>query len=168
MYYFFYYINVFLTRRTRHNSRLRKKTLPFIHSAGDVSAVDWISQTRVKNYRNFSRLVIRFFWVVEIPTKHSSLYNKHILSLFSWWHPPFDNMPLWQDVCCHYRSNEKSLRGAPSEFKISFTRSQVPFTDIFYSVTDIVHDDKPVTIFVLIVFVLFVFLLLLLFFSLWV
>ena len=47
------------------------------------------------------------------------------------------------------------MRGAPSEFKISFTRSQVPFTDIFYSVTDIVHDDKPVTIFVLIVFVLF-------------
>ena len=30
----------------------------------------------VKNYRNISRVVIRFLSVVESPMKHSSLYNK--------------------------------------------------------------------------------------------
>ena len=44
--------------------------------ASDVPAADWLSQTRVKNYRYFSRVVTRFFSVLEIPIKHSSLHNK--------------------------------------------------------------------------------------------
>ena len=47
-----------------------------LNRVSDVPAADWLSQTHVKKYRNFSLLVIRFFSVVEIPTKHSSLYNK--------------------------------------------------------------------------------------------
>ena len=39
-------------RRSRFNSRFKKS---------DVPAADWLSQTHVKNHRNFSRVVIRFF-----------------------------------------------------------------------------------------------------------
>ena len=46
-----------------------------LNRASDVSAADWRSQTKVKNYRNFSRVEIRFFSVVDIPIKQSSLYN---------------------------------------------------------------------------------------------
>ena len=46
------------------------------NTASDMSAADWLSQTQVKHYRNFSHEVIRLFSVVEIPIKHSSLYNK--------------------------------------------------------------------------------------------
>ena len=42
----------------------------------DMSTADWLSQTQVKNYRNFSHVVIPFFSAVEIPIKHSSLCNK--------------------------------------------------------------------------------------------
>ena len=47
-----------------------------LNKATDVPAADWLSQTHVKNYRHISRVVIRFFSEVEIPMKHSSLYNK--------------------------------------------------------------------------------------------
>ena len=47
-----------------------------LNRASDMSAADWLSQTHVKNYRKFSRLVIRFFSAVEIPIQHSNLYNK--------------------------------------------------------------------------------------------
>ena len=39
-------------------------------------AADWRPQTHVKNYRSYSRVVIRLFAVVEIPVRHSSLCNK--------------------------------------------------------------------------------------------
>ena len=45
-----------------------------LNRASDVPAANWLSQTHVKYYRNFSLLVIPFFSTVEIPTKHSSLY----------------------------------------------------------------------------------------------
>ena len=51
-----------------------------LNRACDVPAADWLSQTHVKNYRNFSRAVIQFVSVVEIPIKHSSLYNKYVLN----------------------------------------------------------------------------------------
>ena len=75
-----YNINILPTRRSRLNSRFKKRTRCYsftaLNRASDVLAADWLSQTHVKNYRNFSRVVIRFFSVVEIPIKHSSLYNK--------------------------------------------------------------------------------------------
>ena len=46
------------------------------NKASDVSAADWLSQTHVKNYGYFSRVVIGFFSMVEIPIKHFSLYDK--------------------------------------------------------------------------------------------
>ena len=48
-----------------------------LNRASYVPAADWLSQTKEKNCRNFSRVVIRFFPVVEIPIKHSSLYNNY-------------------------------------------------------------------------------------------
>ena len=51
--------------------------------ASDVPAAVRLSQTHVKNYRYFSRVVIRFFSVVEIPIKHPSLYNKKDSSFVS-------------------------------------------------------------------------------------
>ena len=74
MYYFVYYINISLTRRSRLSSRF--KTRPYGHSfialneASDMSAADWLSHTNTKNYDNFSRVVIGFFSVVEILIKH--------------------------------------------------------------------------------------------------
>ena len=44
--------------------------------ASDTSVADGLYQTPVKNC-NFSRVVIRFFLVVKIPIKHSSLYDKN-------------------------------------------------------------------------------------------
>ena len=44
-----------------------------LNRVSDMSAADWLSQTPVKN-----EAVIRFFSVVEIPIKHSSLHNKII------------------------------------------------------------------------------------------
>ena len=39
-----------------------------LNRASDMPAADWLSQTQVKNYRNFLRVVIQFFSVqVEIP-----------------------------------------------------------------------------------------------------
>ena len=43
-----------------------------LNRANDVPEADWLSQTHVKIYRNFSRVVIRFFLEVEIPIKHSN------------------------------------------------------------------------------------------------
>ena len=40
-----------------------------LNRAGDVPAADRLSQTYRKNYRNFSRVVIRFFSVVELTNK---------------------------------------------------------------------------------------------------
>ena len=37
-----------------------------LNRASDVLAADWLSQTHVRNYRNFSRVVIRFSSVVEV------------------------------------------------------------------------------------------------------
>ena len=57
----------------------KENVLPFfqaLNRANDnMSAADSLSQTHVKNYRNFSRVVIRLFSVVEVSVKHCSLYN---------------------------------------------------------------------------------------------
>ena len=53
-----------------------------LNRASDMSAADWLSQTHEKNYRNFSRVVIRSFTgllLVEIPIKNSSLCNRYII-----------------------------------------------------------------------------------------
>ena len=47
-----------------------------------MSAADWLSQTHEKNYRNFSRVVLRSFTgplPVKIPINHASLCNKYII-----------------------------------------------------------------------------------------
>ena len=73
MYYFAYYINILLIKRSRLSSRFKKKTrrhsFMALNRVSDVPAADWLSQTR-------DSVVIRFLSVVEIPKKHSSLYNK--------------------------------------------------------------------------------------------
>ena len=43
-----------------------------LNRASYMSAADWVYQTQVKNYHNFSCVVIWFFSGVEIPIKHSS------------------------------------------------------------------------------------------------
>ena len=64
MYYFVYYIKILLRRK----SQLSKREHVTIHSwRSEISVADWLSQTRVKNYDNFSCVVILFFSVVEIP-----------------------------------------------------------------------------------------------------
>ena len=87
MHYYVYYINILLTRTSRLNARFKQKPRchPFIalNSVSDMSAADWLSRTHVKNYRKFSRVVIRFFSLVEIPIKRSSLYNEiHFQNIF--------------------------------------------------------------------------------------
>ena len=59
------------------------KALPFIHQpdqvarkASNVSAADWRYQRRVKRYRIFSRVLLRFFSGLEILVKRCSLYDK--------------------------------------------------------------------------------------------
>ena len=71
MYYFVYYINIIWTSISSHfKERTRFYSLMVLNRAGDVPAADWLSQTQVKNSRDLSRVVIRFFSVVEIPIKH--------------------------------------------------------------------------------------------------
>ena len=57
MYYFVYYINTLLTRRNRLNShsqkRMRCHSFVALNRASDVPVADWLSQTHVKNSRNF-------------------------------------------------------------------------------------------------------------------
>ena len=50
-----------------------------VNRTSDVSAAYWLSQPHAKNCGNFSLELIRFFSVVEISIKHSSLYNKSSL-----------------------------------------------------------------------------------------
>ena len=95
MYYFVCYINILLTPRSRLNSRFKKTTpchsFMVLNRASDVPAADWLSQTLVKNNRNFSSVVIRFFSEVEIPIKHTSLYNKVIYPMDSTIQPQLTN-----------------------------------------------------------------------------
>ena len=80
-----HYINILLTRKSRFHSRFKKRmrchSFMALKRANGVPAADWLSQTHVKNCNNFSRVVIRFFSLVEIPVKHSSLYNKKVLQI---------------------------------------------------------------------------------------
>ena len=76
MYHFVYCMNTLLTTGSRRYSRFksrekRSRCHPFMALN---RAADWRSQVHVKNYRNCSRVKIRFFSVVEIPIKHSSLH----------------------------------------------------------------------------------------------
>ena len=70
--------NSLLTRRSRLHRRFTKRTR--CHSWRQIERVtcqQLIGDLKhVKNYRNFSHVKIRFFSVVEIPIKHSSLYKK--------------------------------------------------------------------------------------------
>ena len=69
---FVYYKNILLTRRSRLNSSFKKRTRCHsmaLNRASDMSAADWLSQTQVKNYRNFLLVVIRLFSVAENPYK---------------------------------------------------------------------------------------------------
>ena len=47
---------------------------------GNVPAADWLSQTRMKNYCNFSHMVIKCFSVVEIAAKHASSSDNNYFS----------------------------------------------------------------------------------------
>ena len=80
-----------LTKRCSLNPRFKKRTrchsFMAINRASDVSAADWLSQTHVENYRNFSSGVTWFFSVEEeVSTQQSSLYNK---TTFICWRRPF-------------------------------------------------------------------------------
>ena len=81
----FCYVNILLTRRANLIHVLKKRTRchSFVaqNRASDVTTADWLSQTHVKSYCNFSRMVVRFFSVVEIPIRHSSLHDKYIYQL---------------------------------------------------------------------------------------
>jgi len=74
-YYFVYYVNILPTKRRRLNSHFKKRTrchsFIALNRASNVPA----AQTHMKNY-HFSRVVIQLFSLVEIPIRHSSLYNK--------------------------------------------------------------------------------------------
>ena len=48
-----------------------------------MSTADWLSQTHVKNYCNFSRVEVQFVSEMGIPIKHSWLYNEVITLLSS-------------------------------------------------------------------------------------
>ena len=74
-----------LYRKTKHWKQ-RTRCHSFIHQlekvarnkASDVSAGNWWYQTHEQNYRNFRRVVILFFSVVEILINNCSLYKKYI------------------------------------------------------------------------------------------
>ena len=72
-----YFINILLTIGSRLNSRFKKWTryqsFMALMRASGKSEADWLSQTHVKNYHNFSHVMIGVFSVVEILVKHSSL-----------------------------------------------------------------------------------------------
>ena len=74
MHYFVYYINILLTRRSRLNSRLKKRTC--CHSFMALNRASDVQQLIGYLKHMGAIMVIRFFSVVEIPVKHSSLYNK--------------------------------------------------------------------------------------------
>ena len=79
--------HLILKTRSRTYSRFKKRTICHscvaIIKATDVSAVNWLSQTHVKNYCNFSLVEVQFVSEVEIPIKYSRLYNKVIYPLLS-------------------------------------------------------------------------------------
>ena len=87
MYYLVYYINTLLTTRGRPYSRFKKRTnchsCTAVNRASDLSTADWLSQTHVKNYCNFSRVEVQFVSEMGIPIKHSRLYNEVIYTLLS-------------------------------------------------------------------------------------
>ena len=56
----------------------KENMLPFIYGAKEsMSSADWQIISNIQNYRNFLQVEISFFSVVEIPTKHSSLYHNY-------------------------------------------------------------------------------------------
>ena len=71
-----------LTKRCSRNPRFKKRTrchsFMAINRAFDVLAADWLSQTHVENYRNFSVFswVTWLFSVEEVPIQYCSLYKK--------------------------------------------------------------------------------------------
>jgi len=60
MYYFVYYINSLLTRRSQLNScrksRAHCHSFMALNRISELSAADWLSQTGVKHSRNFSQI----------------------------------------------------------------------------------------------------------------
>ena len=59
-------------RYLRFKKRARCHSFMGLNRVSDVSAVDWLSQTR-ENYRNFSLVALPFFLVMEFVIKHSSI-----------------------------------------------------------------------------------------------
>ena len=69
LYYLVYFINILLTRKSRLNSRFKMRTRCYsfllLNRAGDLPA----AQTYRKKYFNCSRVVLRFFSVVELTNR---------------------------------------------------------------------------------------------------
>ena len=63
-----------------------------LNRARDMLAVDWLSQTHVKNYHNFSRVVIRIFLRGENPYK-ALLFIQQIITLM--WYCLSCNVGAW-------------------------------------------------------------------------
>ena len=74
-----------LTNKKKLNSGFKKRTcyqsFMALNRASDMSAADWLSQTCMENYCNFSCVVKWFFSLVEVPLKHSSLCNEVVYPL---------------------------------------------------------------------------------------
>ena len=75
-YYFVHCIETLLTRGSRLSSPFKRKSRCHSFTVACQQLIDYFKH--VKNYRDFCGVVIRFFSLVEILLKYSSLYNKSI------------------------------------------------------------------------------------------
>ena len=78
---FVYYINLLLTRKRPLNSRFKNGISALLEQVRCQQLIGYLKHTRNWNYCNFSRILIRFFSVVEIPIKHSSYIIKGLFPI---------------------------------------------------------------------------------------
>ena len=97
--------------------------------ASDVPASDWLSQTRVKNDRNFSGVAIRFFSVMEIAIKHSSLCNSKKGQWLQILH-----LPHGHPIISFFRAIESKMATKSVE-KVSSLLKNTNFPIFFFYVT---------------------------------
>ena len=94
-----------------------------LRTASDMSEADWLPQAHVRNDRKFSRVVVRFSSVVQIPIKHSSLpdnwfyqsswfrYKRRITTVKGLERWCFERLPI-------VRANEEGLTLEASAFQM--------------------------------------------------
>jgi len=67
---FVYYIHISLQLNSCFKKTMHYHSFKVLNRVCDISAADWLSQTRMKYYHNFLHVVIWFFSVVEISINH--------------------------------------------------------------------------------------------------